>query len=65
MMNKNGKVFDETIGVGGYSFRLFSICQPNMEAKLSAIRKPFDRFTRLETVNLKNLEQTFKRLIGE
>ena len=65
MLNRNGKAYDVTIGVGGYSFRLNSICQPNMEAKLSAIRKPFDRFTRLDTVNLKNLEQTFKRLIGE
>lgn len=65
MLNRNGKAFDVTIGVGGYLFRLNSICLTNMEVKLSAIRKPSDRFTRLDTVNLKNLEQIFKSLIKE
>lgn len=62
--NKNGKMFDVTIGVGGYSFRLFGICPINMEQKLSAIRNPKGT-TRLENVNLKNLEETFNTLINK
>lgn len=63
MLNRNGIAFDVTIGVGGYLFRLNGICRLSMEAKLSALKKPYNRFTRLETVNLKNLEKTFKNLI--
>lgn len=61
-VNKNGKTLDLTIGVGGYSFRLFGICPPNMKAKLNAIRIPKD-MVRLENVTLKNLEQTLRTLI--
>lgn len=63
-INKNGKMLDITIGIGGYSFRLFGICPINMETKLSTIRIPKGT-TRLENVNLKNLEDTFKTLINE
>ena len=48
-LNKNGKMFDVTIGIGGYLFRMNGICPPNMEAKLNAIRKPKD-MVRLENV---------------
>lgn len=57
-------MLDITIGIGGYSFRLFGICPINMETKLSTIRIPKGT-TRLENVNLKNLEETFKTLINE
>ncbi len=63
-INKNGKMLDITIGIGGYSFRLFGICPINMERKLSTIRIP-KGITRLENVNLKNMEETFKTLINE
>ena len=63
-INKNGKMLDITIGIGGYSFRLFGICPINMETKVSTIRIPKGT-TRLENVNLKNLEDTFKTLINE
>lgn len=63
-INKNGKMLDITIGIGGYSFRLFGICPINMGTKLSTIRIPKGT-TRLENVNLKNLEDTFKTLINE
>lgn len=63
-INKNGKMLDITIGIGGYSFRLFGICPINMETKLSTIRIPKGT-TRLENVNLNNLEDTFKTLINE
>ena len=62
--NKNGKMLDITIGIGGYSFRLLGICPINMETKLRTIRIPKGT-TRLENVNLKNLEDTFKTLINE
>ena len=62
--NKNGKKFDVTIGVGGYSFRLNGICPPDMEAKLNAIRKP-KGVVRLGNVNLKNLDYTLNKLIGK
>lgn len=38
--NKNGKMLDITIGIGGYSFRLLGICPINMETKLRTIRIP-------------------------
>ena len=60
----NNKMFDVTIGVGGYSFRLNGICPPNMEAKLNAIRKPKGA-VRLVNVNLKNLDYTLNKLIGK
>lgn len=63
-VNKNGKMLDLTIGVGGYSFRLYGICPTNMEAKLNAIRTPKNT-ARLENVNLKNLEQTLKALLSK
>lgn len=63
-VNKNGKMLDLTIGVGGYSFRLNGICPTNMEAKLNAIRTPKNT-ARLENVNLKNLEQTLKALLSK
>ena len=62
--NKNGKMLDITIGIGGYSFRLLGICPINMETKLRTIRIP-KVTTRLENVNLKNLENTFKTLINK
>lgn len=62
--NKNGKMLDITIGIGGYSFRLLGICPINMETKLRTIRIPKGT-TRLENVNLKNLENTFKTLINK
>lgn len=62
--NKNGKMLDVTIGVGGYSFRLFGICPINMETKLNTIRIPKGTI-RLENVNLKNLEEILKTLINE
>ena len=62
--NKNGKMLDLTIGVGGYSFRLYGICPQNKEAKLNAIRKP-KNLVRLEVINLKNLEQTLLKLINK
>lgn len=64
VINKNGKMLDVTIGVGGYSFRLNGICPPNMEAKLNAIRRPKNS-ARLENVNLTNLEQTLKTLLSK
>lgn len=60
---RNGNVFDVTIGVGGYSFRLYGICPHNMEAKLNAIRKPKGQI-RLENVNPKKLEQTLNSLLN-
>ncbi|WP_373158853.1 MULTISPECIES: hypothetical protein [Bacteroides] len=62
--NKNGKMLDITIGIGGYSFRLLGICPINMETKLRTIRIPKGT-TRLENVNLKNLGNTFKTLINK
>lgn len=62
--NKSGKMLDITIGIGGYSFRLLGICPINMETKLRTIRIPKGT-TRLENVNLKNLENTFKTLINK
>lgn len=64
ILNKNGKMLDITIGIGGYSFRLLGICPINMETKLSTIRK-VKGTTRLENVNLKNLEETFRNLINK
>ena len=64
VINKNGKMLDVTIGVGGYSFRLNGICPTYMEAKLNAIRIPKDA-VRLENVNLKNLEQTLITLLSK
>lgn len=63
-VNKNGKMLDLTIGVGGYSFRLNGICPTIMEAKLNAIRTPKNTAI-LENVNLKNLEQTLKALLSK
>lgn len=60
----NNKMFDVTIGVGGYSFRFYGICPTNMEAKLNVIRKP-KGMVRLENVNLKNLDDTLNKLIGK
>lgn len=62
--NKNGKMLDVTIGVGGYAFRLLGICPLNMETKLNTIRRPKGT-TILESVNLINLEETFKKLINK
>lgn len=62
--NKNGKMLDVTIGIGGYSFRLFGIYPINMETKLNTIRIPKGTI-RLENVNLKNLEEILKTLINE
>ncbi len=62
--NKNGKMLDVTIGIGGYSFRLLGICPIKMEPKLNTIRIPKGTI-RLENVNLKNLDEIFKTLINE
>lgn len=62
--NKFGKSLDVTIGIGGYLFRLFGICQPNMESKLSAIRKSKET-ARLYNVSSRNLEKTFMTLLNK
>lgn len=65
ILSKNGKSYDVTIGVGGYSFRLFAICQLNMKAKLDAIKKPKGSKMRLSFVNPGNVEQVLNELINQ
>lgn len=62
--SKNGKMLDINIGIGGYLFHLLGICPLYMATKLYTIKKP-QGTTKLENVNLKNLEYTFKHLINE
>lgn len=62
--NKNGKMFDVIIGVGGYLFRLPGILPLNMEIKLKRLRIPKGS-TRLKNVNLRDLEEIVKKLIIE
>ena len=64
-IGKNGKMYDVTIGIGGYSFRLNGICQLNMKAKLEAIRKPKGSNIRLSIVNLNNIEQMLNKFINQ
>lgn len=62
--NNNGSNFDVTIGVGGYSFRFFSILQKNMEKKIEQLKKPRGRI-RLQYVNKDDIEETLKTILNK